>query len=78
MRPGTWATVIAIIVIIAIGWWAIDWTTDEQRVLEQDPVAEQAPPPPLDDPAAPGDAPGETGDNQQTIGEPAPPPAPVD
>ncbi|MGC2854386.1 hypothetical protein ACM64Y_02840 [Novispirillum sp. DQ9] len=82
MRAGTWATVIAILIIIAIGWWVIDWSTPDPvpASAENRPVATE-PAPPAEQRQQQGEAPGQeapdqeapgAADPQQTVGQPAP------
>lgn len=63
MRAGTWATVIAILVIIAIGWWTIDRIGEDTGPAPREEVV-GVPPPATED---------EEQHRQQTVGETAPP-----
>lgn len=78
MRAGTWATVIAILIIIAIGWWVIDWSTPDPVPASADNrpvVTEPAPPPEPHQQQGEATGQAETGpatDPQQTVGQPAP------
>lgn len=92
MRAGTWATVVAILIIIAIGWWAIDWTGEntvpatainQPAPTGQSPAQQQgqAPDTPEDVIGVkPPRAEVDRQRQQQTVGESAPPsePRPAD
>lgn len=84
MRAGTWVTVIAIVIIIALGWWAIDWTGKDAVPVADTPTTmspttaerlpDQQPPLPRQQQQ------GEVAPPEQTVGEPTPSagPRPVD
>lgn len=65
MRAGTLATIIAILIIIAVGVWFINWTGDDTV-----PVADTPGPTGVHEPTTPQTATQEDAPPQQTVGEP--------
>lgn len=79
MRTGTWATVIAIVIIIALGWWAIDWTGEDAVPVTDTPTTMSpttAKRLPEQQTPQQGQQQGEVAPPEQTVGEPAPHPEP--
>jgi len=78
MRAGTWATVVAILIMVAVGWWVVNWEREDTVPMAEmpAPTTDYTPPVQQEGQTPAAEPAPQTTEPEQTVGEPTPQPEP--